>query len=99
MCLPVQVVGEARFGALNSNRPQANLKQLDEFVARCRVLAADAITAMVYADIRFALKNAGTPIPENDIWIAAICVQHEMTLATADKHFLSVKGISLIFRG
>ena len=98
MCLPVPVIGELRYGACNSSRPEANLHQVEAFVAKCRVLPADGITAKVYGDVRFALKKAGKPIPENDVWIAAICLQHEITLATADGHFSFVAGLSLMLR-
>ena len=39
------------------------------------------------------LSNYGKPIPENDIWIAALALQHELTLATRDKHFKVVDGL------
>jgi len=97
LCLPVPVVGEVRFGACNSNRSEANLTEVDAFVAKCRVLAADAITAKVYVDVRFALKKAGKPIPENDVWIAAICATRN-DLGTADKHFSCVEGRSVMLR-
>lgn len=91
--LPVQVVGELRFGALNSARAEENLDKVEAFVERCSVLDATSSTAKVYADIRRKLHRSGRPIPENDLWIAAACLEHELPLATADRHFEDVEGL------
>lgn len=91
--LPVPVVGELRYGALNSKRASENLAAVDELVGRCRVLEITATTAAVYARLRLALKEKGTPIPENDVWIAALCVEHQVPLVTADAHFDAVDGL------
>jgi tRNA(fMet)-specific endonuclease VapC len=96
LCLPVPVIGELRFGAANSGRAAANLEAVDRLVQRCRVLPADASTAVVYADLRLRLKRAGAPIPENDVWISAICVQHALALATEDTHFDKVEGLTVM---
>jgi len=98
LCLPVPVLGELRFGALNSSRAASNLAAIDGLAARCRVLAADAATAATYSHVRHALKSAGTPIPENDVWIGAICIQHGLALATDDRHFERVAGLTLVGR-
>lgn len=96
--LPVPVVGELRFGALNSQRGAENLSRVEQLVARCKVLDATLTTADVYARIRLQLKQKGKPIPENDVWIAAICVEHIMPLATADDHFTEVDGLNVVKR-
>ena len=85
--LPVIVIGELRFGALNSARSAANLARIDQLVSRCTILGPGLATAEQYARIRLELKRQGTPIPENDIWIAAICVERNIPLATSDGHF------------
>lgn len=54
---------------------------------------AKATTASVYAQIRMQLKQKGKPIPENDLWIAALCVEHGIPLATEDTHFSEVDGL------
>ena len=90
--LPV-VVGELRYGALNSRRAEENLAELERLVARCRVLDITLVTADVYARLRLDLKKKGKPIPENDLWIAALCVEHQVKLAAVDGHFDAVDGL------
>ena len=60
---------------------------------RVVVHTVDVETAEFYALILNNLKKAGTPIPTNDIWIAAVAFQHGYKLFTKDKHFNAVKGL------
>ncbi|MDO8631668.1 MAG: type II toxin-antitoxin system VapC family toxin [Phycisphaerales bacterium] len=85
--LPVPVIGELRYGALNSRRSAENLVEVERLVSRSRVLDITVATAVVYARLRLRLKEKGKPIPENDLWIAAICVEHQVPLVTLDGHF------------
>ena len=96
--LPVPVVGELRFGALNSQRVTENLHRVEQLVTRCKVLQVNAITAEIYARTRFRLKQKGKPIPENDVWIAALCIEHNIPLATSDRHFLEIDGLKVVNR-
>ena len=96
--LPVPVVGELRFGALNSRRANENRERIEALVKRCRVLDVNVTTAEVYAGVRLRLKRAGKPIPENDVWIAALCIQHGLPLATSDEHFAHVEGLEVVKR-
>jgi len=57
------------------------------------VLSADAETARLYGIIKAALRKQGTPIPENDIWIAAQSKQYRLTLITRDKHFSHIADL------
>jgi tRNA(fMet)-specific endonuclease VapC len=98
LCLPVTVVGELRFGALKSTRAQANLERVEALAARCTLLDARLSTADFYARSRFDLLRKGRPIPENDIWIAAACLQHNVPLATDDRHFDEVPGLRVVRR-
>jgi tRNA(fMet)-specific endonuclease VapC len=91
--LPVPVVGELRYGALNSRRADENVAEVERLVARCRVLDITLATAEVYARLRLDLKKKGKPIPENDLWIAALCVEHQVELAAVDGHFDAVDGL------
>lgn len=91
--LPVPVVGELRYGALNSSRVEENLAEIERLVGRCRILDVTVATADVYARLRLDLKQKGKPIPENDLWIAALCVEHEVRLAAVDSHFDAVDGL------
>lgn len=92
--LPVPVVGELRYGALNSRRADENVAEVERLVARCRILDITLATAEVYARLRLDLKKKGKPIPKNDLWIAALCVEHEVKLAAADSHFDAVDGLN-----
>ncbi|MCS6831820.1 MAG: type II toxin-antitoxin system VapC family toxin [Armatimonadota bacterium] len=96
--LPVPVVAELLFGALNSRHHADNLQRVEQLVSRCQVLEVKASTAKVYAHIRLDLKRKGKPIPENDLWIAALCVEHSMPLATSDEHFRVVEGLQVVMR-
>ncbi len=89
------VIGELYFGAQNSTRMAENIVQLERFMASVTIIPCDQATARVYGDVRKALKTVGRPIPENDIWIAAISVQHDLTLITLDHHFEHVQGLKL----
>jgi tRNA(fMet)-specific endonuclease VapC len=92
--LPTPVIGELRYGALNSRRATDNLADVERLVSRCRVLDITASTAATYARLRMALKQKGKPIPENDLWIAALCVEHGVPLATLDGHFDAVEELA-----
>jgi tRNA(fMet)-specific endonuclease VapC len=87
------VLGELYYGALKSARSAANLARIEEFASSVGVLACDAATARHYAQVKERLRAKGRPIPENDIWIAAVAMQHSLPLATRDKHFQEVDGL------
>lgn len=82
------------YGAQKSGRPKENLGRIDEFAANNVVLSCDTQTARQYGRVKDALRREGRPIPENDIWIAAIALQHGLTLITNDAHFHEVKGLN-----
>ena len=63
---------------------------------RVKVLYADDMTTQCYADIYSQLRAQGTPIPTNDIWIAALAVQHSLPLCSRDEHFNHLKQIARI---
>ena len=93
VAIPVIVLGEYRFGIAQSRHRRQYERWLDEMVAVSRVLEVNEETAIWYADLRSQLKLAGTPIPSNDTWIAALCRQHALPLLTQDRHFDLVKGL------
>ena len=86
-------LGEYEFGMLGSLRKKELGKWLDAFLERAEVLSADRQTLPHYAAIRQELKHAGTPIPANDVWIAALVRQHRMPLVSRDVHFDQVKQL------
>ena len=91
--LPCIVVGELHFGARKSAKPRENLARIEELTGRVVVLDCDTETARQYGTIKYALRLKGRPIPENDIWIAAIAIQYDLTLVTRDTHFAEVDGL------
>jgi len=91
--MPVIVLGELFYGANVSDQTALRIKQIQDFQKNVRLLSCDEKTAENYGKIKSQLKKAGTPIPENDIWIAALAKQHSLPLLTNDKHFLQVKSI------
>ncbi len=91
--LPVIVLGEYLFGIKGSKKRIELLKMLEGFLQTLTVLGIDKTTAKKYSDIRWELKSAGTPIPENDIWIAALARQHRIEVLSNDSHFDRVPGI------
>ncbi len=93
--VPSIVIGELGFGARKSARVKENLERIDEFVANSVVLACDTETARRYGEIKNALRIKGHPIPENDIWIAAIALQHDLTLTTRDTHFSEIENLKV----
>ncbi len=88
-------LGELHYGALRSRRVAVGLAQVEALDTGFLVLACDAGTARAYAQIRNLLRSKGKPLPENDIWIAATALQHELTLVTRDQHFQEVEGLAI----
>jgi tRNA(fMet)-specific endonuclease VapC len=93
--LPGVAIGELCYGARKSGRPQENLARVDELVLTNVVLASDVETARRYGEIKNALRIKGRPLPENDIWIAALARPHDLTLVTRDTHFEQIDGMDL----
>ena len=93
--VPATVIGELYYGARNSGRVQDNLRRVDEFAAFSAVLTCDAATAAEYGEMKAALRTKGTPIPENDIWIAAVARQYGLTLVSRDEHFTHVDRLAV----
>ena len=72
------------------------MQWLTVFLERTDVLAADQRTVPEYTAIRKELKNAGTPIPANDVWITAIARQHRLPLISRDQHFEKVQNLECL---
>ena len=88
-------VGELYFGAYKSNKAKDNIEKLEKFIINNTIFNCDSITAKYYGEIKNKLKIKGKPIPENDIWIAAIAMQHNLVLVSRDKHLKEIEGLSL----
>jgi tRNA(fMet)-specific endonuclease VapC len=87
--IPFIVLAELRAGFRVGTRARQNEHRLAQFLSapRVTVLYADEGTTHFYAELYAELRKAGTPIPSNDLWIAALVVQHDLTLFTRDQHF------------
>ena len=96
VAVPVIVLGEYRYGIQQSRDRQRYEQWLTESVRNYRVLDVDEETSIYYATLRSELKRAGTPIPSNDVWIAALCRQHSFSVLSRDRHFDVVAGIERI---
>ena len=92
---PVVLV-ELYFGAYRSANPEKHLRKISIATQKSRLLTIDATTAEIFVTIKLALFAKGNPIPENDIWIAATAIQHQLPLYTNDKHFIEVENILLV---
>ena len=93
VAIPVIVLGEYRYGIARSRLRVEYERWLDESLPACRVLAVSEETASAYAAVRAELEQAGTPIPANDLWIAALCRQHRLPILSQDEHFDVVRGV------
>lgn len=93
--LPSIVLGELYFGACKSRHVESNFAKVDVFAAANIVPGCDLDTAQHYGDLKSQLSRKGRPLPENDIWIAAVAHQHGLTLVSRDAHFDEVQGLSI----
>lgn len=91
--LPVAVLGELIFGAQKSRRMVENMERIDRVLERATIIDHDTVTAYEYGVIRNQLGVKGRMIRENDIWIAAVARQHDLTLVSRDHHFAEVDGV------
>ena len=94
--LPQTALGELYCGAYLSTNPTKALSEITSFLLAVVMLFPRVSTADRYGQIRAALAKAGTPIPENDIWIAAIAQEHQLPLAARDKHFDVVPDLQVL---
>lgn len=95
MFIPAIVLGELYYGARKSGQAEKNLARIEEFVRGVAVLACNAGTAREYGLIKNQLRVKGRPIPENDIWIAAVARQRDLVLVSRDDHFAEVEDLKL----
>ena len=87
------VIGELCFGAQKSNKVTENLHKIDIFVQQSITFPCDLETAQWYGIIKDELRRKGRPIPNNDLWIAAIALQYDLILVTRDAHFDEVESL------
>jgi tRNA(fMet)-specific endonuclease VapC len=97
----IVVLGELYFGFHDGSRFQDNVAQLEEFLSHPFVSIANLtrITADRFGRISTHLRRTGTPIPTNDIWIAAQTMELGAELVTCDEHFRRVPGLVVLIPG
>jgi tRNA(fMet)-specific endonuclease VapC len=93
--VPMIVVGELYHGAYKSAKIKANMDAVKIALSHFKVLLVDNNVARSYALIKSDLQKKGTPIPDNDIWIAATAHSNKLSLATFDEHFNNVAQIEV----
>lgn len=96
IAIPSIVIGELFYGVYNLTKQEENIAKVFKLISKSKIISCDEITANNYGQIKKLLKTQGNPIPENDIWIAGIVQQHDMTLVTRDKHFEKIKSINVV---
>ncbi len=94
--LPSIVIGELYFGLQKCSKPDQEEVKIASMIARTEALHVDYETGKVYALVMRQLEMDGNPIPLNDIWIAALSLQHGCRLIARDAHFECIKGIDLL---
>ncbi|MCB0194497.1 MAG: type II toxin-antitoxin system VapC family toxin [Anaerolineae bacterium] len=93
--IPSIVIGELYYGAEKSGRVEENFDRVNEFAADNVILNCDTVTGRWYGSVKNQLRQKGRPIPENDLWIAALALQHQLTLVSRDRHFSEAANLKL----
>ncbi len=95
--LPLFVLGELRAGFAAGSRETSHAANLQRFLEspQVSVLLPDEATTEHYARLFAGLRLAGAAIPTNDLWIAALAVQHQLVLCTSDDHFQRIPQLQL----
>ena len=96
LCVPVIVLGEYRYGIRQSRYRRSYEQWPDSALQDLTVLPVLDSTTKEYAALFQELRNAGTPIPTNDVWIAALCREHRLPVISRDEHFGVVPSLHCI---
>ena len=96
--LPFVVVAELRAGFGHGTKARTNERSLQRFLAKpgVDILFATEATTHHYAMIYTQLRAQGTPVPANDLWIAALALENGLALLTRDSHFARIPQLSRI---
>jgi tRNA(fMet)-specific endonuclease VapC len=98
ICVPFIVLAELRAGFAAGTKGKANERVLHQFLAQpgVEILHSSDSTTRSYAALYRQLRAQGTPIPTNDLWIAAIVLEHDLALYSRDAHFEALPQLNLI---
>lgn len=91
--VPTIVLGEYRHGLRRSRTAASRNRWLSRLELEMDVLDVTSATARFYADVKEELRSIGRPIPENDVWIAALSREHGLAVLSRDGHFDHVPGL------
>jgi tRNA(fMet)-specific endonuclease VapC len=93
--MPAIVLGELRTGFRLGRQAERNERELKDFLSHplVRVLEVNEDASHLYAEMIVQLRAAGTPLPTNDVWIAALAVREGATVVTYDSHFESIRRV------
>jgi predicted nucleic acid-binding protein len=96
--MPCVVLGELHAGFRSASRRKQNETELEDFLAQPIVeeLPVDGEVARVFGDLVAELRRRGTPLPSNDIWIAATCARAGATLLSFDSHFRTFPRVGAV---
>ncbi len=94
--LPYVVIAEYELGIARSRYRRKLQRWLHTLEEEHDVLYPTKETLVQYAALRGELMRQGTPIPANDVWIAALCRQHGMPILSRDQHFDEVTGLQRV---
>lgn len=95
--ISIFVLGELWAGFRGGSRERENRERLEAFLGKPSVIVIDATrdTAEIFGRVKDRLRRAGTPIPINDVWIAAHAIEHGAEIITYDRHFTFIPGLLL----
>ena len=97
VALLLPVVAELYFGAFASSDRQANIAFVEEFVTKHDLVTPDGTTARIYGQLRARHRLDNIRASKmNDVWIAALCIQHELPLLTNDRGFDSFENLQVL---
>lgn len=103
LVLPLFVLAELKFGFERARLPGREKERLASFISRCELLLPDVRTSDYYVTVRASTVSGTIPRSEanrqgylNDLWIAALCLQHDLPLLTNDRDFDRIEGVRVI---
>jgi tRNA(fMet)-specific endonuclease VapC len=96
LLLSIIVLGELYHGAQNSKLYDDNILRIENLIKTSTLIYCDQVTAWEYGFIRKYLRSKVRPIPENDIWLAALARQHDLILMTNDRHFRDIERLNIL---
>ena len=85
--LPIIVLGELYYGSYHAQDSQRSLRELKQLLPIFSIIYTSEQTAQIFGQLKSSLRKAGTPIPENDAWIIAFALEHDLPLIGQDVHF------------